>query len=571
MKDNAARPIYLAVVFIAAFMPLLFFWFFAIRPYYYPSGDEIALLVSSGMTFHPRVLLWFTQGFSEYFLAYGGAPHSTNFIRPVANATYLMNSFLFGTNWSYYLLSTYVIQAGLVTVSFQSARRFLALGRNASFVVGALVFLSPASGLQEFAFPSFAFDLLGALLVLGGLLCLWDRRYCLGWVLLTIALFTKETTLFAPIVTAALVAFGWRCDAAVPRRAGYVLCWLAPVLLWWSVRHHAFRNAVDGIYVLPPFTMSVIAKGVLHGVLAWPFGMRTVNQGHGPQIMLFLFNACFWCSAAVMFRLHPIHIIADEQRSAYRFDVRSQQLALGIYTSGALVLPVFLSLPLRFGASFFPLLILFLASIIMQTNARIVRQWAIVTLILLGIDGLYQKIVEPLSLASLRSRWELSASQVTALSDTQSRTVLLLDDATGGLTTPSLIAAFAHFDGEIVRLNNLEGLTTGACEKQPEVHAALFGSQLHLSSQLSAHCGYYAFDGLPPELSDAPHQKQIRSGAMQMAFALPGVAPLHAAGTPQMTGELKITVTGFPEGITILVPNFSERKYRWLNYSFSTH
>lgn len=543
--------------FVATFLLLCFIWATNIRSYYYPSGDEIALITASARSFHPQPLSWIRSGFQDYFLAYASAPPTTDFLRPVANATYFLNSELFGERWSFYQLLTYLVQAGLVAVTVDLGLRRLKLTPKASLLAGLVVLLSPAFGLQEMSSPSFAFDLLASLLVLLGLANLFSRRYASSWFLITLAVFTKETALFAPVVIAFATYAGWISDEDRQRRLLHAAVWLSPVAAWVVLRHLAFSGE-GHVYVMQNSSLRMLLKGLVHGFLAWPFGMRTVNQGHGPQLVLFSLNAAFWASLVwiVQRRKSPLRQIPRKE-----MDGVAVLPLLCACACGSLVLPVALSLPLRFGAIFFPLCALLLSRVSVYATDLPARRWATAILYLLALDGLYQKAVEPVTLASLRNQWRLSASAVAILGQTKAPTVLLFDDASGGFTSVKRLAAFAHYPGRLVRLINIDGIDPGACHGEPRVKVHPDAHGLKMTSDLDQQCAYYIFYSLTPETSVLEHSKSIKDGPLTLTYSLPGVSSRISAGVPQMTGHLEVRVAGNQQETAVMVPNLDTSTY----------
>ena len=257
--------LFISLIPIGGFLALTVFWAFCIRPIYYPSGDEIALLVASTKMFHPSIAAWFFDGFGRFFLAYPGLSRpSTDFIRPVANATYYLNSLVFGSHYAYYLLCNYAVQAGLVFVATLVAQNVFSLSRRLCTLGAVMVLLSPAVGWQAIYYPSFIFDLMAALFVLLAFYALWKERYVSAWVLLTLAVFTKETALFAPAAVALAVWLPAQKYLSTLRRVAYSALWMMPLLVWVVVRHLAFHGN-SGIYVLRSFTLHEQLPNVVHG------------------------------------------------------------------------------------------------------------------------------------------------------------------------------------------------------------------------------------------------------------------------------------------------------------------
>ena len=294
VREQENSFLLLALSFGAPLLLLLLFWAIWVRPTYFPSGDEFALLVASAKIFHPSVSAWFKDGFSHYFLAYPGLSRpSTDFVRPVANAAYFANSLIFGSHWSYYLLLTYTVQAGLVFMTVKLALKVYKLPPRYCIVVGALLFLSPALNGQALYFPSFGFDLLAAFFVVFSFSELAEQRYVTAWVALLVAVFTKETALFAAVCAACMVWFPSQGRSNPVKRVCWTGVWLLPVFAWLLVRHLAFSGHA-GIYVLKSFTFRAQVLNVLHGFLAWPFGTRTSGQSEAYRLLFFPLNALFW-------------------------------------------------------------------------------------------------------------------------------------------------------------------------------------------------------------------------------------------------------------------------------------
>src|SRR5260221_3998312 len=95
----------------------------------------------------------------------------------------------------------YVVQFGELPLSFRW-RRKTSIPPLAAAGMALLYLLNPAfvnDGLTELPFQ---FDVLAAQFALGAFLALWLERNGLAIVLLTLAMFTKETAAFAPIAAA---------------------------------------------------------------------------------------------------------------------------------------------------------------------------------------------------------------------------------------------------------------------------------------------------------------------------------------------------------------------------------
>jgi hypothetical protein len=543
--------------FAVPFAVLAAFWALLIRPYYFPSRDEIALLVNSAAMFHPSVPSWFLEGYSRYFIGYPGlSQHATDFIRPVANAAYYLSSLIFGTHWAWYLLMPYAVQAGLVCLSVKLAVEAAGLPVRRALLVGLVVFLSPAFGWEQMYFASFGLDLLGALFVLAALHALWHRRFAAAWLLMLAGVFTKETTLFAPVVTALLVWLPPRGNSALGRRAGLTLLWLTPVLAWAIVRSVAFHGHA-GIYVFKGGGLGAQAANILHGFLAWPFGTRTLQQSVRFRLLFFPLNGLFWVGcAAALYRLL--------RRSGQPAETPIPRAipALLLYTAGALAMPVLLNLPQRFGASFFPLFFLLLATLAYAAADLSLRRAASACLAVAALAALYQKHIEPTTLRDTRAQWALASSYIEQIHASRAPYLLVVNDASGGFTSPALIARFAGYPGTLVRANNVEGLSFDHCANQPAPTLVHEPGHLQLTSSLAPACSFYAFDSVPPEA--LPSNKPIASyndDELSLRASLPDPTTPPSGGTPQFFGTLTTDAHWHSVRPALLMPLFSERRY----------
>jgi hypothetical protein len=549
--------------FAVPLLALVAYWLCFVRAAYYPSRDEIALLVNSARMFHPSVAAWFLEGYSRYFIGYPGlSRHATDFIRPVANASYYGSSLVFGTHWAWYLLAPYAVQAGLVALAVKLAVEALGLSVRAASLVGLLVFVSPAFGWEQVYFASFGLDLLGALFVLGALHELWHRRYAGAWALMLLGVFTKETTLFVPVMTAALVLSDRRLGS-LTRRGRLAMVWLLPVIGWLAVRWLAFHGHA-GIYVLK----SSVAGGgqaanVLHGFLAWPFGTRTLQMSVRYRLLFFPLNGLFWVSCAVV----GLRLVRRLRGSSRPGGERTESVrTLLVYCGGALAMPLLLNLPQRFGASFFPLFFLLLAGLADGATDVPVRRWAASCLVVAGVAAVYQKTIEPTTLRDMRGQWALARSYVDAIHASHAPYLLVVNDASGGFTSPALIARFAGYGGTLVRGNNLEGLSLEHCAGQPAVTQERSDGRLQVTSVLQPACSFYAFDSVPPEALTAGGGSvpSYTDDELSLRASLPQARPLPSGGSPEMFGRLTMQAEWKTAGPALLIPLFSELRYQEL-------
>jgi hypothetical protein len=549
----------LAISFAVPFFALTLFWACFIRANYFPSRDEFSLLVASTKMFHPAISSWFLEGYSRYFISYPGLSHpATDFIRPGANLAYYLNSVVFGARWSWYLLLTYAIQAGIVCLCAKLAIEALKVPAKLALAMGFAVFLSPSFGWEQVFIPSFTIDLLGAFFVVFALHELWRKRYVSAWLLLAAAVFTKETTLFAPCMAALAVWLPSRKTGSIGRRLVLSLVWLAPILGWALLRRLAFHGDA-GIYVLQNMALSGKIANVLHGFLAWPFGTRNAQQSVQLRLLYFPLNGTFWvtCLWSVLRILKRKAAAAREQDSPLS--------ALVLFCVGAFAMPVLLNLPQRFGASVYPLFFLLLATLISSADDRFVRNWAAACLAVAACVSIYQKAVDPLTLRESRAEWALSSNYIQAIHDSKAPYLLMVDDASGGFAAPDLVARFADFHGVLMRSNNIEGLSLHQCAGQPAITKTSNVEKLRLTSIVEPPCGYYAFDSLSTrELEHATDGLTTRPANLTLLTTPPASQPLARSGLQQMFGTLTVEMKNPPPGLVVLVPDLNNLRYEEL-------
>jgi len=515
---------------------------------------------------------WFLDGFSHYFLAYPGLSQpSTDFIRPGVNFAYYLNSMFFGNHWEWYLLLNYAVRAGLVCVSVKLALEALLLPKRFCLLVGLMVLLSPAFSWQAMFFPSFTFDLLAALLVVLALHELWNGRYAFAWIFLAIAVFTKETALFAPVTVAVALWLPGQKSSSVVKRLAYSVLWILPLLTWVFVRHLAFHGKT-AIYVLKSLTFHDQALSVLHGVLAWPFGTRGVHQAVYYRFLFFPLNAAFWLGFIYIL----ISFLLRNQANIKAGDTISQQgtkpnirpgvplSVLLLFTTGAALMPVVLNLPQRFGASFYPLFFLVLVAFLYSTVNQTMRRGTVVAIVVTLIMAVYQKTIDPTTLLELRAEWTLARGYIWAIHSSGAQNLLIINDASGGFTSSEIIARFADFHGFLARSNNLDSLSIPNCAGQPQISSMSQGDRRRVVSYLTPSCGLYDFDGITPAMLEASKDGLVQrtNGQIGVQVFQPPLLPLAPSGVPALFGTLTIEVTGPSATRQILTPDLRKLLYR---------
>lgn len=224
------------------------------RQAYEPPDDDISaladgLLLLPGAQWHD----WFTQGHSHFFDAYPEwARHRTAFARPVFQALIYAAHFVLGHDWTAYLAINYLAVAAVAAIGFMIARKALHLSPAIALIAALLVLVSPAvleASIWELGFAS---ESVAAFLIGCAFLALLARRDLLCIALLLIALFTKETALWAPLAAALSVLLRAGEERSVSRWTKSAAM-LAPLALWFGFRVF-FYGGVSGTYATAGYT-----------------------------------------------------------------------------------------------------------------------------------------------------------------------------------------------------------------------------------------------------------------------------------------------------------------------------
>jgi hypothetical protein len=150
---------------------------------------------------------WLTRGMADYYHVYPEWPQSafSNFYRPVWNLIIFAEQAVFGQRYWAWFLAFCGLQFG-GAVLFLRLLQWIGIRPRSALPFAILFLFNPAFVNFGLIYPGFQFDVFVSLLLLCALYQLLHSRY--GWTLaiLTAAIFTKETGIFAP-VAAALTVF----------------------------------------------------------------------------------------------------------------------------------------------------------------------------------------------------------------------------------------------------------------------------------------------------------------------------------------------------------------------------
>ncbi len=436
-------------------------------PDYHPQGDDIALIVHA--TPHvapPDPLEWITRGFSGYFTVYPEwtSPFS-HFVRPVVQTVYYLDHLLFQDYWGLYLLLTYLVHAAAAGIVFVIARLFLHSSRIMSWLSALVFSLTVIPGKAAFQ-PAFAFDPLAAVLAGSAFLAMAQSRFVAAALLITIALFTKETVILAPLsLSASFLVLVWthpdaRTTAGRPVRAAAAM-FLLPLSAWFFTRQ-VFLDGLGGTYISRNLdSWGEWVRKLLLGLSVWPLGhdlapiaaslRRLVTAGPGgllpgdaANVWFVLANLAFgaWFGFMLIQAATRIRIARTHPRES----------ALLCWILPTALLLVLLGLEKRFGYLLYMFAIPLIAHFVEASPRRALRipstaylllQSILGTTALLSMLGPSARTARHQGYQRARDLVEI-LNTVTAMED-RNRTVYLVNDLVGDHAGP-LLRRFATRD-----------------------------------------------------------------------------------------------------------------------------
>jgi hypothetical protein len=449
------------IAFAMSLGTLLLFWFAQVRGRFVPAGHELPLIVNSTVMYHPHPLSWFTEGYSKYFIVYPALGSSgTNFIRPVANALYFLDSLLFGRHWSDYLLSSYVIFAAMVAGFVWLGTKHLGFNSFQAAALGILAFLSPAFDLTTIYQPNMVLDILGATLVIWSFACFFSQRYFPALLLMAVANFTKETTHFAPFVLVLCLALFSQRPYSRKLRA-YMVLFPLPVIAVYVLRRLDFKGN-GGVYAIgSKVPLSLRAARIFR----WPFHMFRFDYGTYPATRAIHLERLLWAGCSILFwAVLAITLVRTFNRfrnffpqgkptDQLRWLPRDTFAAACLLTLiGALVLPSLLNLEVRFAALVFPMIAMLGIYFIAVSTSRAWQGIWIFLLAALTVSSLQTRIYAYSMAPAFHQSWSQASHYMHAVQKASPGILLIVDDSSSPETV-RFLPDYLHFQGEIVPIS----------------------------------------------------------------------------------------------------------------------
>ncbi|MBS1820701.1 MAG: hypothetical protein JST61_01790 [Acidobacteria bacterium] len=467
---------------------LLWAYQFPYYLHYFPSGDTPAVLQGSSAS--PG--LWFSEGFSRYFLVYPEwAVPSTDFMRPMVNAIVKLSEMAFGNHYIFFFLTFFALQLGVCVLATMLAR-LVGLPRGGQQLVGLLCALNPAfvnEGLYEIAIQ---FDVWCGFFALAALVLIFKQRYVGATVLLTLAVLTKESALYAPIAAAISVFI-------LSRRKVVSAIMFVPACLWVMARSFLFKGSMQGVYVLPGNSFRHLIRAVLFGIVVWPLATfephnlkLDIAQHKFPFDLIVVIGNVFIWGFLVVSLIALIRRIQRESTNAEPAVNDLEHLALFVWLFGALGLCVLMAPASRFGGSVYPLEIVVVLLSAYATTSLPLRFAARIS-------------VAILFLAFLSNAWKIVLHRSPDAADTQAAARDLVatirhqkvDDiyilnSIPSYTSHYYLAGFAKTSSRLIILSE----TSGCRRTSVGSEISISRDETKITSKIPA-CSHYEFDNVP--------------------------------------------------------------------------
>jgi hypothetical protein len=554
------------ISFLLSFATLTIFWDIEVRRFYSPFSDEFSLFANSARQFHPVFSQWFLQGFSRYFVPYPEwSLASTNFARPVANAEYYLSSLVFGTHWNWYLLSTYLIQSLLVASVVYFSMRHLDLPVFTAAALGCICFVSPAFDRSALYSTAFAFDLLAAFFVIAGLSQLLSGRFFAAWAIFVAALFTKETAFFA-LFAAAIVVFGTSTQRGY-RRLLLPAFFLVPYIVWGTLRGLAFRGA-QGVYALPADRPAQFLVRILKDFLRWPIPFETVFRANYaqrsislPVYVFVVMNLIFWTGGLfLVFRSLCSRTAGGRLRAAGEARLSSQMQSLLVFCLASVVILILIpNLQPRFGATFVPLFSLSLAAFLQLRTNMLLRVLAYVFLFVPPVINATERMLrfsQDLSIAHFQ--WAMAADYAHKIDRSTAPNLYVLDDMSGGFSSPESIRKFTGYRGQLVRINDL--VSQDECDTQPQAIIRRSSTdRLQVSLEVGSPCAGHSF--LSSRMRAPIGNEELTRTIGHTTVIYKGV-PAATTHFLAAAGSLSVEIINAPASSALLIADPKSNVYR---------
>ena len=317
----------------------------------------------------------------------------------------------------------------------------------------ALLFLfNPAFMNDGLIALSSHFDVLAGVFAMTAFLAAWRERYGVAILCLTLAVFTKESALYAPLA-AALSLMIWR------RPPSMSALMLLPLPLWAVARFLAYGDVLDSGGIARPGEIAT-------GLSIWPTGLVTVAFVRQPVLSLPLSRPDIVSAVFLLANIGLWIFLCYAALTAMRRQVDAPERAklttgLLVWTLGALSFGVLVGYASRYGGSIYPFLYLFLAALFFSPGYRVPR-WVVASVLLV-----FSAATAVQSARSVRGAfaWESNITPERALHDTlralpqDGRIVLVVNAPPAMASAPGHLRRAWSLNLDVVIVNQFRGCT----------------------------------------------------------------------------------------------------------------
>lgn len=586
--------------FAVPFLVLLAFWIKWIRPYYVEL--DFSKMVSCTRMFHPPFAAFFKDSFVQNYIDWN--PHLYRaFMRPGEYVFFYVCSLLFGDNYSAYLILTYLCVGATCGLTFYIAAEILELGTGLSCFLAALTFVSPAYSQANLFTNSYAEDPVAGFWIMAAVLFFLGRRYVLAWVLLAIAVWTKEPawSLAGSMALAALFTIKGRMRHRLAAAFAYLVPLIAIIAarIYVFGRHGAIKSdesagaihAVDGHSGVSGASSHLgFALKLADRFARWPFGVLPASRQYEHHLLLafrilgsvvdvFFWGVMAFLAVRLIARLASDRNILGDARAKIPGDVMAgakdgpRQLLAGyppaflpliILAFGSLIFPLRFGPEPRYGTGVYPLVFLSAGCLLAFHSPRLARLTAWSLVLSIGLFGICLRVSDATrGVRIYRASWQFAGTYIAAIKASAGHPLFIVDDIVGGENNSEAYERYFGPEFQVVRINDLDNdqdcryLTKGGPPPiQLSVSAWRDGPrQLNIRSIVSG-CTSHAFAGVP-QLPAGPLERSF--DGFHISYRLdPRAAPQPKDGAPVL---LEATVQGAPPDSVVIAPDFANLTY----------
>ncbi|MCX6165261.1 MAG: hypothetical protein NTU73_10470, partial [Ignavibacteriae bacterium] len=257
------------LVFIVSFLSLSFL-LFPITSNYYPTNDDISLIVNSANIFKPiNPIKWFTEGYMDYFRVYPEwSYYSKEIVRPVANIIFYITGLLFGKNYFLYLYLNIIVHSIGVDIVFYLCKKYFEIGNVFSYLAAFTFLLTPAvTNIKYFFYLSFVLDAAVSIVIFISFIYSIKNKNIIAFLLTFLALLTKETSLLFPFAVLLTIIINRK------GKFKYIVFSLLPIIFWILYKKIFGIGVTADVFSNMSEMWKVHVIDILRGLLIWPTGI----------------------------------------------------------------------------------------------------------------------------------------------------------------------------------------------------------------------------------------------------------------------------------------------------------